>query len=156
VVSREQVFTALYALLLTADYPFEIQNTNGRYMQAWDVPQPSAIQPALYLQEGSQRYARPNGDGGLVEKTYEAKVWIYFRRDGSAIPATIYNEVLDAVEQVIIPQGPKVPQTLAAQNNGVRLVTNVRMVSAMWDEGFLDPLGGQAIILVNLEVLTSN
>jgi hypothetical protein len=153
---RETVFAALYRLLLTADYPFDIVNTNGRLMQSWEQL-PSSNQPALYVQEGEQKAEQNTAGGslGLNRWTYNAKVWIYFRRDLSVLPATLYNQILDAIDSVLVPL-PGRKQTLAAQNNGVPLVTNVRMTDALWDEGFLDPTGGQAIVMVNLAILTSN
>jgi hypothetical protein len=164
---RETVFQALYDLLLTANYPFTLVNLptlspyelglNGRLMQQWDQAG-SGAQPAMYLQEGMQKAEQntPQGNLGLNRWTYNAKVWFFFRRDTqSVLPATVYNEILDAVDAVITPI-PGKRQTLAAQNGGVPLVVNVRVTEAAWDEGTLDPQGGQCIVYVGLEVLTSN
>ena len=156
---REQVFAALYQLLLTGDYPFEIVNEGqGRLMRQWDQF-PSANQPALYLQEGPQKAEQntPSGSLALNRWLYNAKAWFLFRRDASVLPATVYNQILDVVEAVINPPNlARSPQTLAAQNGGKPLVTNVRVTEAMWDEGTLDPVVGQVIVMVGLEILTSN
>jgi hypothetical protein len=156
---REQVFAALYQLLLTGDYPFEIVNEGqGRLMRQWDQF-PSANQPALYLQEGPQKAEQntPGGALGLNRWLYTAKAWFLFRRDAAVLPATVYNQILDAVDAVIVPPAfPGQKQTLAAQNGGKPLVTNVRLTEAMWDEGTLDPVVGQVIVMVGFEILTSN
>ena len=156
---RETVFAALYQLLLTGDYPFDIVNEDdGRLMRQWDQF-PSVNQPALYLQEGSQKAEQntPGGALGLNRWLYNAKAWFFFRRQGDVLPATMYNNILDAVDALIVPVNfPGQKQTLAAQNGGVPLVTNVRVTEAMWDEGTLDPTAGQVIVMVGLEILTSN
>jgi hypothetical protein len=161
---REQVFNALYELLQTADYPFEVVNADGRVMQQWETFG-SVNQPALYLQQGMQKAEQntPGGSLGLNRWTYNAKAWLFFRRatvtdtdspPNTLIPATVYNEIVDAIDAVVTPViGQK--QTLAAQNNGVPLVTNVRITEAAWDEGTLDAIAGQCVVMVGLEILTS-
>lgn len=155
--SRETVFAALNSLLLSASYPFTLLNTDSRVMKPWEMVT-SAIQPALYLQEGPQKAEQNTAGLGLNRWTWTAKCWVYFRRETiTEIPATIINQVIDAIDQAILP--PDLPgrqQTLAAQNGGKPLVTNVRITEVMFDEGFLDPKSGQVIVMVGLEILTSN
>jgi hypothetical protein len=157
--AKETVFNALYNLLLTASYPFTIVNSgSGRLMAHWDQLG-SGAQPALYLQQGAMKFEQnpaPSGSAGLTRKVYLAKAWFFFRREGTVLPATQYNEILDAVEAVLVPGKPVSNQTLASQNNGVPLVTNVKITDANWDEGTLDPQGGQVVVMVGLEILTFN
>jgi hypothetical protein len=161
--SREVVFAALNTLLLaanwTAVFPNGLQNTDSRVMKPWEMVD-SAIQPALYLQEGPQKVEQntPGGAFGLNRWTWTAKVWVYFRRDAiNAIPATIVNQVVDTIDQAILPPGlPGRQQTLASQNSGKALVTNVRITEVMFDEGMLDPKSGQVVVMIGLEILTSN
>src|ERR1700677_3188456 len=126
--SREQVFAALNTLLLAAKFPFPegLQNTDSRVMKPWEMVT-SGSQPALYLQEGPQKAEQNTAGGGmgLNRWTWAAKAWVYFRRDDyQAIPATIINQVVYAIDQTISPPGlPGRQQTLAAQNGGKPLVT---------------------------------
>lgn len=153
--SREKVFAALYTLLQSANYPFEIVNTDGRVMKAWDQVS-SAQQPALYLQQGPQKADQGAGGDSHVALNvwhYTANVWIYFRRDSSMTPATYINQITDAIDAVIQPSiGQR--QTLAAQNNNVPLVQNIRITDVMFDDGTLDPQGGQCIVKVGLDIIT--
>lgn len=163
-INLEATFAALYQLLLTADLPFDPVNTDGRVMQQWETFG-SVNQPALYLQQGTMKVEQntPNGGLGLNRWTLNAKVWLLFRRStitdndsppNTLIPATVYNEIVQAINSVVTPVvGQK--QTLAAQNDGVPLVTNVRITEAAWDEGTLDQNAGQCVVMVGLEILTS-
>jgi hypothetical protein len=157
--SRESVFAALNALLLSANYPFALENNDSRVMKPWEMVT-SAVQPAMYLQEGPQKAEQNSAGGGLGLNrwTWTAKCWVYFRRETlNRIPATMINQVIDAIDQAIsAPNLPGRQQTLAAQNGGKPLVTNIRITEVLFDEGFLDPKSGQIIVMVGLEILTSN
>jgi len=152
---REVVWQALYTLLLTANYPFQIQNVGqGRDVRAWpDVT--SAQQPALFLQQGPETADQGTGGDlrlGLNRWIWKGNVWVYFRRDNQTIPATVLNEIKDAIDNVIMPQ-PGFKQTLAAQNNRVPLVTNIRITDFMMDDGVLDLVAGQCLLKCGLEIL---
>ena len=160
----EASYAALYALILTANLPFEPVNTNGRVMQQWETFG-SVNQPAVYLQQGLMKVEQntPNGALGLNRWTLNAKAWFFFRRNtitddnsppDTLIPATVYNQIVQAINSVITP-APGQKQTLAAQNNGTPLVTNVRITEAAWDEGTLDQNAGQVVVMVGLEMLAA-
>jgi hypothetical protein len=152
---REQVFAALYKLLQTAKFPFQIANVGqGRTMKAWDQVG-SAQQPALFLHQGIEK--ADQGAGGdlrmaLNRWIWLANVWVYFRLDNNTESATVLNQLKDAIDTVICPV-PGSKQTLAAQNSNIPLVTNIRITDCMQDDGVLDPKGGQCILKVGLEIL---
>lgn len=157
---RETVFAALYSLLLSANWAgvFSteggIQNSNGRDFRSWQQLE-GIQQPAMYLQEMPQK-ADQSQAFGLNKWTYQAACWVYFRRDNS-VTATRINNAIDAVDLAILPTLPRgMKQTLAQQNGGTPLVTNVRITEVMFDEGFSDPQGGQVIVRIGLEILTSS
>jgi len=137
----------------TGDSGFATDN-EGRYFKAWDQDSSSA-QPALYLQESVQK-ADQDAAIALNRWNWEVKAWIYFRRDESVPPATSINQCIDAIENVINPPGlPGQKQTLASQNYGKPLVTNVRIVEVIFDENPSDQKGGQVIVMVRMEILTT-
>lgn len=71
---------------------------------------------------------------------------------------TLVNQVIDAIDYTVTQPnlGAGLAQTLAAQAAGQKLVVNVRITDAAFDDGFGDPQGGQAIVRIGLEILTSS
>lgn len=166
---RDTIFEALYQLLLTADFPITITNTDGRNMRGWQQLDGYQM-PCMFLQEGRQTMEQntANGAWGLERQIWQAACWVYFHRTGPYYPTagspaepvltiTVINQVIDAINNVILNPcaGAGRQQTLAAQNAGVPLVVNVRVTEAAFDEGFGDPQAGQVIIRVGIEVLTA-
>lgn len=173
--SREQVYAALFQLLLTANdqLPDELKFvTTGRKLLAWtDVPEPN--QPAMFLKQGPQegfqgqpKHASTVYTTGLPTWIWTCNVWIYFRLDAAnlqqpVVPDQIVNAYIDAIEKVItgVPGQPGQYnyavggnlQTLASVNGGVPLVFNTWFDGTVnFDDGLLD---NQGVISIPISIL---
>lgn len=145
--TRDQVFQALFDLLVAADFPFDLV-TQSRDMEHWDNVV-SARQPALFLQQGPQE-ADQQQAMALNHWLLQCTCWIYYRRSQTT-PAsynvTVIDEVQDAIDNIISPL-PGFRQTLG------NLVTNVRVKTFGDQEAVLDQLGGQCLVWAEIEILT--
>ena len=145
--TRNQVFSALFNLLLTLPSPTgQSWGLTSQMVQHWeDVP--PGNQPALFLhrtvQISSQQHAY-----GVSKQEWRSLVWIYYRVDGyktaNWYPDQLTDQFLDSMEQLFLPSPSGKPQTLGG------LVTTVFIDGqATFDSGILD---GQAVIVVPLSL----
>src|SRR5262245_28143893 len=101
-ITREQVWTALFALLRsTADYRVAAR----RLRFARDT-----ATPALSLDEISEEYLQ-HGTGFPAVRSLKADVYVYATTDPAAPPGTILSDLIDNIERVFVPP-TGLPQTL--------------------------------------------
>lgn len=146
-VSREDVFANLFALLRAATLPEGYRwATTSRRLKEW-TQVPPADQPALFLQETFQEVAENNL--ALPEERWHAHVWVYFRADGSpdpnCPPDTLVNIFIDSVLKAIRNPRAGERQTLGG------LVYHCKVDGTIaFDSGVLD---NQGVIVIPLTIL---
>jgi hypothetical protein len=136
-VGREQVMTALFALLETAaDF-----QTTGRRVRLWsDI----AAQPALFLSNVGDEYQRRDQQPARVTMHCEARVFVTAGADEA--PGTMLNTLVDAIDAVMVPDN---------------LLTNRMTLGGLvwhcWIEGEVEyypgDLKGQAAAIIPIRIL---
>jgi hypothetical protein len=98
-LNREQLFTALFARLQGA-LAGTVASFSRRWT-SWDDVAP-ANQPALLLLKGPEQ-ARREQLGTPIRWTLGAEIWVWAQDDGSAeaIPSTLLNTILTAIEAAL-------------------------------------------------------
>jgi hypothetical protein len=98
-LDREQLFVALFARLQTA-LAGTVKSFSRRWT-SWDDQNP-ANQPALLLLKGPE-HARRDHMGTPIVWTLGAEIWVWAQDDGSAeaIPSTLLNQILTAIEAAL-------------------------------------------------------
>lgn len=140
--TRETIMAALFARLAAIDG----LASSSRRLRHWaDVP--AEDQPALFLAQRT---------GGVVERvrgqpsrlTLRADAYLYVRTDESTLPATILNDLLDAVAEALEPESEAFPvQTLGG------------VVHHCWIDGEIETdegtLGDQAVAIVPITIIVN-
>jgi hypothetical protein len=101
-VTRESIFEALLTQLATAQIAGSAAFvTLSRKFEQWDAV-PGVNQPAAYLVKGFEHSSQ--GTYGETKWRLKALLWVYCQHDPTSdSPGAQLNNVLDAVEQVLLP-----------------------------------------------------
>lgn len=139
-MNRESIMTAL-AAKLSARPEFK---TFSRRLKHWDDVPPTQ-QPALFLQQGAEQSHQATHQPRKT--TMHATLYVYFRVDGDAVPGSVCNPLLDAIDAALVPD----PMTRTFTLGG--LVHDCRAQGATEiDEGTLD---NQGCLRIPLEIITT-
>jgi len=97
-VNREDIFEAFFRLVCTAA---EFK-TVGRRLQLWTSV---TAFPAVFVRHTGDHYVR---EAMLAKVTINAEIWIYSKAgaDPNVAPDTGLNELVDAVEAIMVPDTP--------------------------------------------------
>jgi hypothetical protein len=148
-VAREQIYTALFALLQNAAN----FKTVGRVWVPSNKLDPPQL-PALFLVENNE-HARQTAPGRPAKWLLDVDVVIYTRNEGesqvpgaeSYVPAMALNNLLDAVESALAPPSSTNVQTLGA------------LVQHCWIEGEIEKdavlQGANSMAVVPVRILTT-
>jgi hypothetical protein len=141
VVSREQIFAALFALSQSATGFL----TRSRSIEMWEKV-PSEMQPALYQSEGRQTAEGPSQR--LTKWTFFAEWTVYAHAaNTSGDVVTLLNTLVDALVAALDPGPAYDAQTLGG------LVTSCRIIGDIeTSEGRLGP---QAVAIIPLLIIAN-
>lgn len=98
-LDREALFVALFARLQTS--VGSIVKSYSRRWASWDDAPPT-MQPALLLLKGPEKVERPVRGGPLLWRL-TAHILVYAKDDGTgeAVPDTLLNQILTAIEAAL-------------------------------------------------------
>jgi hypothetical protein len=145
--TRNQVFTALYNLLLTTPPPVgQKWNYTSQSLELWDQVK-EANQPSLFLHRSVQ-IATENHAYGVTKWLWKSSVWVYYRVENyntkNTYPDQLTDQFLDGLEQVFLPVPPYKNQTLGG------LCVNAWIDGqCIFDSGLQD---GQAVIVIPISI----
>jgi hypothetical protein len=139
--SRESIYTALFNLV-SASASFK---TSSRRLKLWsDVN--AADKPAVFVAQRGEKYVQ-GSDATPQKVTLKADIFIYTNagKDPNVIPATILNNLVDAVNAAIAESPVTGRQTLGG------------LVSHCWIEGdaMIDPgdIDGDGVAILPVRIL---
>ena len=143
-MNREAIYAALFERLKSA-YQWQ---TASRVLQHWSDVSP-AQQPALFMTQIGERAVTQTRQP--TRWFLEVKIYLYAnaKSQGNDVPATIINNMLDAVTAALEPDHAAVDtQTLGGLVEYARIEGDLTT-----DEGLL---GEQAVAIVPIMILTAN
>lgn len=140
-MNRESIITALFNLVSNA----AAFNTASRRLQLWSSVA-STDKPALFMCERGETYTRA---GEAVPESVTLNVDLYIYTDAgkeqSAVPATVLNNLIDAIDAALAPNYLTGLQTLGG------------LVSHCWIEGKLmkdaGDLDGDGVAVIPVRIL---
>lgn len=106
-VTREQIMTALFALVCTAP---GFQTQSRRIKLFSDVG--SGEKPALFMYERPEKITNGNNKLTITELNVDLFIYIDAGKDQSSVPITVLNPLIDALASVLQPAAPFADQTL--------------------------------------------
>ena len=141
-ISREPIYSALFALLETAAN-FAVV---GRRLRHWSDVSP-AEQPALFMAQKTE-IATTKALGAPTVWTLSVDLYLYVHSsDPYLAPAAVLNPLLDAVETALAPSAATGIQDLGLPGQVEHAYINGKIET---DEGVL---GDQAVAVVPVEIL---
>lgn len=139
--TREQVYGALFALAQTVNWGSTFAYTSRRVRLWDDIPSVPALCQGEHAETVTQATRLP------ARRTLTAEWYIYHRagKDPNAIPATLNNQILDAVEAALAPAPGFETQTLGG------------LVHHCWIDGNIlkvpGDIDGDALMVVPIHIL---
>jgi hypothetical protein len=141
-ITREAIYKALFERLSTIPG----LNTKSRRLLHWDDV-PAANQPALFVVQAGEVATRKKGVPATWTLRVEVYLYVQAGNDRDATPATVLNDLLDAVEASLVPEPGVGAQTLGGLCRDCAISGDIET-----DEGLF---GGQAVAIVPIEITAS-
>lgn len=144
--TREAIYAGLFAKLVAATGV----TTSSRKLLHWDKVDRAAM-PALFMVQPGEttlRGDRENMMSGLpLAWRAEVKVYVYTSvgDEDAAVPSTLMNQILDAIESVCSPTRPGERNTLGGLVSDCRINGKIET-----DEG---TMGAQSVAIIPIEII---
>lgn len=147
--TREQIYVALWNLFVNHATVKARVVTSSRYLKHFTDVDGSTQMPALFITQVGEGWVKGDRARGLpAKRTLKAHLWyyVYTGQPDSILPATLINELMDVVDEVIEhPGNPSNVQTLGGLVEHVFISGEIEMAEGLEQD--------KSLVLVPIEIL---